>query len=66
MPALLTISLISSLEISVNPNDFNRKYIPITIPIIIINDITNFIIDFFASLLSCLIISLLLKLIYII
>lgn len=59
MPALLTISLISSLEISVSPNALNIKYIPITIAIITINDMTNLIIDFLASLLSGLIVSLL-------
>ncbi len=59
MPALLTISLISSLEISVRPNALNIKYIPITIAIITANDITNLIIDFFASFPSVLIVSLL-------
>ncbi len=58
MPAWLTISLISSFEISVNPNALKIKYMPITIPIITINDIVSFKIDFFASLDNGLIVSL--------
>lgn len=59
MPAWLTISLISSFEISVNPNALKIKYIPIIIPIKMINDITSFKIAFLASFESGLIVSLL-------
>ena len=38
MPALLTISLISSLVISVKPNAFSKKYIPSTKAIITIRN----------------------------
>lgn len=49
IPALFTISLISSFEISVNPNALSIKYAPIINPIIIIADMDNFSIDFLAS-----------------